>query len=176
MKAAPGGKMSGCRYMAWDAVEAVVGLVEAGQRSKEAFCIGMLRGPEQGADRGPLNNMAGVHDGHIVGHLGYDTEVVRDQENGHMGPGLDLAKQVENLGLNGHVEGGGGFVGNEEQWVTRQSHGDHGALAHPPRELMRVFVDARLGGRDAHIVKKLNRTLESLRLRYARCSRSTALT
>ncbi len=69
---------------------------------------------EQFGHRGVLDHFRGVHHGHVVGHFGDDAQVVRDHQDRHAHLGLQLAQQVENLGLDGHVEGGGRLVGNQQ--------------------------------------------------------------
>ena len=60
------------------------------------------------------------------------------------------ASRFEDLGLDGHVEGGGGLVGEEDLRAAGQRDGDGHALAHPARQLVRVFAEAllRLGDAD----------------------------
>jgi hypothetical protein len=55
----------------------------------------------------------------------------------------EVAQQVEDLGLDGDVERGGGLVGDEQARVAGERHGDHDALAHAAGELVRVGVAAR---------------------------------
>jgi len=40
--------------------------------------------------------------------------------------------QIEDLGLDGHIEGRGGFIGDEQAGAARQSHGDHHPLTNTP--------------------------------------------
>ena len=42
---------------------------------------------------------------------------------------LQVLQQLENLCLDGHVQGGGRFVGNQQLRRTGERHGDHDALA-----------------------------------------------
>ncbi len=51
---------------------------------------------------------------------------------------LEPAQQVEDLRLDGDVEGGGGLVGDQQVGLVGEGHGDHHALALPARELMRI--------------------------------------
>ena len=55
---------------------------------------------------------------------------------------LQLAHQVEDLRLDGHIQRGGGLVGDQDLWIARQRHGDHDALAHAAGELVRIGVHA----------------------------------
>ena len=54
-----------------------------------------------------------------------------------------LAEQVEDLGLHGHVERGGGLVGEQQRGAAGEGDGDHHALAHAAGQLVRVL---RRGG------------------------------
>jgi hypothetical protein len=55
---------------------------------------------------------------------------VGDHEDRHAEPPLQVAQEVEDLGLDGHVERRGRLVGDEELRIAGQRHGDHDALAH----------------------------------------------
>ena len=56
---------------------------------------------------------AGVHDDQARRPRCDYTKVVGDEEDAHAGGALDVAEEFEDLGLDGDVEGGGGFVGDE---------------------------------------------------------------
>ena len=53
------------------------------------------------------------------------------------------------MGLDGDIEGGGGFIGDEKLGLAGQSHGDHGALLHSAGKLVRIVVRAEFGIADA---------------------------
>ena len=82
-----------------------------------------------------------------------------DQHDGGIEFGLQVADQVEDLRLNGHVESGGRFVGDEQIGIARQGHGDHGPLPHPARELVRVGVDAAVWLWDSHPAEQVDGVL-----------------
>ena len=46
--------------------------------------------------------------------------------------------RLQDLGLDRHVQGRGGLVGDQHAGIARQRQGDHHALAHAARELVRV--------------------------------------
>ena len=104
---------------------------------------------EQIEDRGVLDDAAGVHDADHVRVLGDDTEVVGDQHDGHIPRGLELGEKLEDLSLDGHVEGGRGLIGEQQAGLARERHGDHDALSHAAGELVRVGLDAAVGVGDA---------------------------
>ena len=93
---------------------------------------------QQLGGRGLLDDLSGVHDGDAVGDLGDQSQVVADEDHGEAEPLAQLAQQVDDLLLDGHVQGGGGLVGDDQARVTGQSHGDEDALALPPGELVRI--------------------------------------
>ena len=58
-----------------------------------------------------------------------DFEVVGDEEVGEAEVGLEVGEEVEDLGLDGDVEGGDGFVADDELGAQGQGAGDADALA-----------------------------------------------
>ena len=60
----------------------------------------------------------------------HHTQVVRDEQDRHFEAALQVTHQVQDLGLNRHVQRGGWLVGNQELGVTRERHGDHHPLPH----------------------------------------------
>lgn len=68
---------------------------------------------------GPLlHDPAQVHDADPVGHVLHDGQVVADEQVGQAQLLLQVLHEVEDLGLDGHVQGGHGLVGDDE--VGRQ--------------------------------------------------------
>ena len=55
-----------------------------------------------------LDDLASVHDGDGVRHLGHEGEVVGDEDHRKAELLAQLVEQVDDLLLHGHVEGGGG--------------------------------------------------------------------
>ena len=70
---------------------------------------------------------------------------------------LQARDQVQDLGLDRHVERGGRLVGDQQRGLAGERHGDHRALAHAARELVRVVVEPRGGLGDAHQPEHLGR-------------------
>ena len=68
-------------------------------------------------------------------------------------------EQLEDLGLDRHVERGRRLVGDEQARLAAQRHRDHRALAHAAAELVRVVVDPALRARDADELEQLDRAL-----------------
>ena len=71
------------------------------------------------------------HAGHI-GQGQHILHVVGDQQHAHAAAGLQIGEQIENLGLDGHVQGRSRLVGDEHFRVASQGDGDHHPLLHAP--------------------------------------------
>ena len=76
---------------------------------------------------------------------------------------LELAEQLEDLRLDGHVQRGRRLVGDQQLGLARQRHRDHHALPHAAGHLVRVLVQppARVG--DADVAQRLLGDLVRLR-------------
>ena len=68
-----------------------------------------------------------------------------DHDHGGSELFFELVHQFKHLGLYGHVQGGGGFVGDEKGGIAGQSDGDDHALFHAAGELMGVSAAAFAG-------------------------------
>ena len=97
---------------------------------------------------GPLlHDLAGVHDDHVVDHLGDHAEVVGDQHQRGARPLLDRLEQLQDLRLDRHVERGRRLVGDQQLRLARERHPDHHALAHAAGQLVRVLLRTPLRAR-----------------------------
>ena len=79
---------------------------------------------------------------------------------------LDLADELEDVRLHGHVERGRRLVGDQERGLARQRHRDHHPLAHAAAERVRVLGRALFGTRDLHPVEHLDRARPRLLARH----------
>ena len=100
------------------------------------------------AQRAVFHNLTGVDDGYAVAVLGHYAQIMGDEQHGRVALALEGVYHLQHLGLNGHVQGGGRLVGNEEPGFAGQGDGDHHPLLHAARELVGVVAVA--GGGDAH--------------------------
>ena len=96
-----------------------------------------------------LHQAAALHHRDAAGEATHQIEVVRDQQHRHAVLALQIAQQIEDLAAHGHIQCGGGLVGEQELGRTRQRHRDHGALTLTATELMRVGLGAPRWLRDA---------------------------
>src|ERR1044072_838957 len=96
----------------------VVGL--QGGAAQQGLGIRVLGGGDDLVGRSVLDDAARVHDGDAVGDGGDGGDVVGDEQDRHSGLGLQCGDETENLRLDGDVQGGGGFVGDEDVRVRGQ--------------------------------------------------------
>ena len=64
-----------------------------------------------------------------------------DEQIGQTELGLEVAEQIQNLGLDGHVEGAGCLVAHQKVRLDRQTAGNPDPLALAARKLVGVAVD-----------------------------------
>ena len=95
---------------------------------QESLGVGVAHGVKERRGRRLLDHFAGVHDTDAVGPLGNDAHIVSNEQDAHFEFSAKIVEDVENLSLNGDVEGSGRFVGNQELGLTDESHGDHHSL------------------------------------------------
>ena len=105
----------------------------------------MERLAQDGVPLADLDDLAAIHDGDPVRDAGDDAQVVRDQDQPDPGIALDLGKEVQNLRLDGYIEGGRRLVGDDQLRLAHERHGDHDPLAQAARELVRELRQALLG-------------------------------
>ena len=81
-----------------------------------------------------------VHDGHAVGDVAHDREIVGDEEVREPELRLEILEQVDDLRLDRDVERGHRLVADDQRGLDGQRPRDPDALALAARELMRIAV------------------------------------
>jgi hypothetical protein len=69
-----------------------------------------------------------AQDDRFIGELAHDGQVVADEDVGDVRFVADVGEQVQHLGLNGDVEGGDGFVEDQDCWLRCEGAGDRDPL------------------------------------------------
>ena len=87
-----------------------------------------------------LDHVAEVHDADAVGDVLDDGQVVRDEHVGQVLVLLEVEQQVDDLGLNRHVQRGNSLVADDELRVRGERTGDADALPLSAGELVREAV------------------------------------
>ena len=171
---AAGRQIVQCRYHAADFPQPLIGghvqptgAANPGDGAQQAAWIGVQWVREQVLDRGFLDLAAGIHHHDPLGGLGNNAEVVGNQYHGGAEFPLKISDQVEDLRLDRHVQGGGGFVRDQHLGLAGQRHGDHRPLAHAAGHLMRILFSAPLRFGNTHVVQHLHRSGAGSGLRQA---------
>ena len=113
-----------------------------------------LNGPRQDLlGRAHLHQLAPAQDGDAMGDLGDDAEIVGDEQHAGALARLQLGHELQDLGLGGDVERRGGLVGDQQDGIEHQRHGDHDALALAAGELVRERGVDPLRLRQLHAVQ-----------------------
>ena len=133
------------------------GSIDPGHSLEQHLGVGFGRSPEQRRDGVGLDNPAVPHHDNSVGHLGNHAHVVRDQEQARSGLPRDSAHQVEDLGLDRHVERGRRFIRDQQTWLERHYGRDHHPLAHTPGELVRILAQPCGGITDSDALEHFDR-------------------
>ena len=90
-----------------------------------------------------LHDAAEVHDRHAVADVLHHAQVVGDEQVGKVHLFLELGQQVDDLRLDGHVQGRDRFVADDDQRIQGQRPGDADALALAARKLVGIPVHVR---------------------------------
>ena len=97
-----------------------------------------------------LHHLARLHDIDAIGDAPHDIEIVGDEDHAHAEALAQIRHQIEDLGLDGDVERGRRFIGDQQVGIVGDRHGDHHALALAARHLVGVGLHAALGIGDSH--------------------------
>ena len=132
-------------------------LVDPGHRVDQRPSIGVARIGQQFVGRAFFNHFAAIHHDGAGADPGDDAEIVADQHDGGAEIPVEFAQQFEDLRLNGHIERGGRFVGDQQRRLVAHAHRQHHALAHAARKLVRIAIDGALRCAHAHSAEQADR-------------------
>ena len=121
---------------------------------EERHRVRMGRRPIDGVARSDLDDAPKVHHGDPIAHVAHDGEIVGDEEEPHARLTLEIAEEVDDLGLDGDVEGGDRLVEDEHPGPEGHRAGDPDPLPLPARELVGVAVEVVL--LEPHLVDDLD--------------------
>ena len=109
-------------------------------------------------DAALLDDAPRVHDRHAVGESGHHREIVGDPDQRHLPLAAQALHLVEDLGLDGHVEGGGRLVRDDQVRLVQHGDGDDHPLAHASGELVGIGAQPLFRGGDADEAEGVART------------------
>ena len=95
---------------------------------------------EQLVGRGDLHHVAQIHNADPVGNVADDGQVMGNEQIGQAVLLLQLLQQVDNLGLNGHVQSGHALVTHHELGLHGKGTGDADTLPLTAGELVGIAV------------------------------------
>jgi len=113
-----------------------------GEGGKQIAGVRVLRGVEKITAGTGFDDLAEAHDGDALSELANDGEVMRYEEHGEIVGAAELEEEIEYLGLDGDVEGGGRLVCDKQAGTMDEGHGDENALALATGELRWVVTSA----------------------------------
>ena len=113
---------------------------QAGRGADEPVRIGMQPVVEHLVDGAVLHQPPRVHDSDVIGKLGDDADVVRQQDHGDALFPVDLGEDAEDVVLRDDVERRRRLVEDDDLGLQKEREGDHDALLHPSREFVRIAV------------------------------------
>ena len=79
-----------------------------------------------------LDNTTVVHHNHGLRHIGHDTEIMRNQQQGHLEFCLKIADEIQYLSLNRDIKSGSRLVSNQKGRPADECHRNHGSLTKAP--------------------------------------------
>lgn len=107
-------------------------------RSKQRLSIWVQRARENFVGRGFFHDLAKIHHRHSIRDILDDGQVVRDEQIREIEPLLKLAKQIQHLRLNRHIQSRYGFIAHDKPWVETERTCYPDALPLTSGELMGV--------------------------------------
>ncbi len=136
-------------------------------RRDQRLGVGMQRRAEDLVRRPLLDDPAKIHHRHAMADLAHGAEIMADEEHGHAEFRLQVGQEVDDLGLDRHVERRDRLVADDEVRPRRKRPGQHGALALPARELVRIargVIGAEADGREqfGHPLHPLRRRAKAM--------------
>ena len=111
-------------------------LAQVRNGGQQGLGVLVLRVVEDLRGRAGFHDHAAAHHGDAVREVGHDAHVVGDQHDGAVQLVAQVAHEVQDFGLDRHVEGRGGLVGDEQFGIAGQRLRDHGALPLAAGELV----------------------------------------
>ena len=106
---------------------------------EEGTGVVVLRGGHHGIGFAGFNDFTAVHNGYAVREVTDHGEVVGDKKHGELQLEAELLQEVDDLGLDADIEGGDGFVRDEETGLGAEGAGNGDALALTTGKFVRVF-------------------------------------
>jgi len=129
--------------------------------AQEGLGVRMLGRVIDGHPIGNLHDLAQVHDRHPIREVSNHRQIMGDENVGQAESLLQILKQVDDLRLNRHIEGGHRLITHNHAGIESQRPGDSDALPLAPGKLVRIAVGE--AGIEPHDVQQLLDSLTPFR-------------
>ncbi len=136
--------------------------VQAGHRPQQPGRVGHLAVPVQVADAGGFDDPSGVHHQRPVGELRDHAQVVGDDQDAGAGDVARGLEHLEDLRLDGDIEGRRRLVADQQIGVVGDGDRDDHPLAFAAGQFVREGAGASLRLGDAHQFEQSDRALAGL--------------
>ena len=123
----------------------------AGNCCQQLAGVRCLRGTQHLLTAAEFHRLATVHHQHLIGDVSHHAHVVGDEQHRAAGFLLQCLNKLQDVFLRGDIQGGGGFVTNEECRLHHHGHGDDDALTLPAAELVRIALPHSFGVGQTHL-------------------------
>ena len=95
-------------------MSAVGSALDARDGAEERARVGMLRAFHDVEGRADFDDFALIHHRDAVGDVFHDGQVVGDKDEREVETADEIGEEIQDLRLDGDVEGGDGFVGDDD--------------------------------------------------------------
>ena len=136
------GHIDRVRHLTFYAVQPIRILVDNGLAFLKSYRIRVQRHIENVLDSAFFYYASRIHNDNVIRHASNNAQIVRNKHDRPVDFVFDFFEQVQNLGLYCHVERGGRLVRYYQFGIASERHGNHNALTHTARQLVRIaFVN-----------------------------------
>ena len=87
-----------------------------------------------------LDDATSLHDGNPVRHVAYDAKVVGNEQIRHAGFGLQIAQQIQNLRLYGHIQRRCRLIADQDIRIDGQGARNRNPLTLTAGKFVRITV------------------------------------
>src|SRR5437879_3164688 len=123
-----------------------------GNRGQQLLRVGVLRAAIDVVRIGDLDDLAFVHDHHLIGHVFEYGEVVRDEDVAHVVLVLQVLQQVQDLRLDRDIERRYRLVADQHVRLHGEAAGNRDPLSLAAGEFVRILEERNLG--EPHLLEQ----------------------
>ena len=103
--------------------------------------VGMQGSLKKKSGISPFDDAARIHDKDLLAYFRYNPKIMGNEKDGRPDLSVHVDHEVQHLGLDGYIEGGGRLIGDQEAGPAGQRHSNHNPLPHSSGELMGIVSE-----------------------------------